>query len=60
MQKPLSTPEGTPRNNRTLSPQEQRDKDRRKVNCDGFTYVPMVGWYCRRAQTRRNNEGNLK
>ncbi|MCP4343308.1 MAG: hypothetical protein GY799_31640 [Desulfobulbaceae bacterium] len=54
MPKPLSTPERKPRNSRTLSPQERRDKDRRKVLCDGYTYVPMVGWYCRRTQIRRN------
>lgn len=55
MQKPLSVPEGKTRNSRTLSTQERRDKDRRKVNSDGYTYVAMVGWYCRRKQIRRNN-----
>ena len=60
MKKPLSVPEGKARRSRTHSPQEQRDKDRRKANCDGYTYVPMVGWYCRRTQVRRSNLGKVK
>jgi len=60
MQKQRSAPEGTHRNSRTLSPQTRLNEDRRKVNCDGYIYVPMVGWFCRRAQTRRVKNGNLK
>lgn len=54
MTKLQSTSERTSSNSRNQQPQEQRRKDRRKVKCDGYTYIPMVGWYCRRKKSRRN------
>jgi hypothetical protein len=56
MKETLSVPKGKNRNKKILSPQKRRNEDRRKVNSDGYTYIPMVGWYCRREQTRRKNE----
>ena len=35
---------------------DRRNNDRRKEPCEGFTYVSMVGWICRREQTRRKDE----
>lgn len=33
--------------------QERRKQDRRKVSCEGFAYMSIVGWICRREQDRR-------
>lgn len=58
MKKPVSNPANKPR--APQSPpepeEERRNDDRRKARCDGYTYVPIVGWYCRRTQTRRNDD----
>jgi len=35
---------------------DRRYDDRRKEPCEGFTYVSMVGWICRREQARRKDE----
>jgi hypothetical protein len=35
---------------------DRRNIDRRKEPCEGFTYVSMVGWICRREQSRRKND----
>lgn len=35
---------------------DRRNIDRRKEPCEGFTYVSMVGWICRREQSRRKDE----
>ena len=35
---------------------DRRDQDRRKEPCEGFTYVSMVGWICRREQSRRKDD----
>ena len=32
---------------------DQRDEDRRKAPCEGFTYISVVGWICRREKIRR-------
>jgi hypothetical protein len=32
------------------------DNDRRKEPREGFTYVSMVGWICRREQSRRKDD----
>ena len=34
-------------------PEHQREDDRRKEACEGFTYVSTVGWICRRERIRR-------
>ena len=58
--KKLTVPKkGNLRISETLPPQKRRNEDRRKINCDGYTYIPMVGWFCRREQTRRNDEGKM-
>jgi hypothetical protein len=35
---------------------DRRYTDRRKEPCEGFTYVSMVGWICRREQSRRKDD----
>jgi hypothetical protein len=32
---------------------DRRYEDRRKENCNGYTYISMVGWICRREKNRR-------
>ena len=34
----------------------RRDDDRRKEPSEGFTYVSVVGWICRREQCRRKDD----
>ena len=38
------------------SPADRRTTERRKAKGDGFTYIPMVGWYCRREESRRGDD----
>ncbi len=33
--------------------EHQREDDRRKEPCEGFTYISTVGWICRRERFRR-------
>lgn len=40
----------------SASEAEQRDQERRKEQGEGYTYIPMVGWYCRRKIARRSHE----
>jgi hypothetical protein len=35
---------------------DRRNNDRRKEPCEGYTYVSMVGWICRREQSRRKDD----
>ena len=35
---------------------ERRNHNRRTEQGEGFTYIPMVGWYCRRNIARRSYE----
>lgn len=35
---------------------DRRDQERRQTESEGFIYIPMVGWYCRRDQTRRSDD----
>lgn len=58
MQKPQSTSEHTSCNSKNQQTQERRTKNRRKTSCNGYTYLPMVGWYCRREKSRRNGVDN--
>jgi len=49
------------RDNRTCEMQsppdgERRCENRRKDRSEGYTYIPMVGWYCRRERVRRGEE----
>ena len=37
--------------------EHQREDDRRKEPCEGFTYVSTVGWICRRERVRRKEQG---
>ena len=30
--------------------------DRREKDCPGITYIPLVGWICRREKTRRKDD----
>ncbi len=58
MKNPAANSAKKPRAPRSpAAPQEKRGKeDRRKAKADGYTYLPIVGWYCRRIQARRNND----
>lgn len=57
MLEPISPPKQTPDQ---ATPEElmndRRNQERRQAKCEGFTYIPMVGWYCRRDQSRRNED----
>jgi hypothetical protein len=33
---------------------DRRLNDRRRQTCEGYTYISMVGWICRRERRRRN------
>jgi hypothetical protein len=35
---------------------DRRNRDRRREPCEGYTYVSMVGWICRREQSRRKDD----
>ncbi len=35
---------------------ERRNQNRRQLKCDGYVYLPAVGWYCRRLKNRREND----
>lgn len=37
-------------------PADRRATERRKSKGDGYTYIPMVGWYCRREESRRDDD----
>ena len=37
-------------------PVDRRSAERRKAKGDGYTYIPMVGWYCRREESRRGDD----
>lgn len=39
-----------------MSPEDRRTNERRKAEGDGYTYIPMVGWYCRREESRRDDD----
>lgn len=41
----------------SFSPMDSFDRrlnDRRKHTCEGYTYISMVGWICRRERRRRS------
>jgi hypothetical protein len=38
----------------SMDPLDRRHKDRRKQTGEGYTYISMVGWICRREHRRRN------
>lgn len=42
------------------APEDRRATERRKSQGDGYTYIPMVGWYCRREESRRGGDDNFK
>lgn len=35
---------------------DRRLNDRRKHTCEGYTYISMVGWICRRERRRRSSD----
>jgi hypothetical protein len=35
---------------------ERRNQERRREQGEGYTYIPIVGWYCRRSKLRRDRE----
>ena len=35
---------------------DHRNGERRKVPAEGFAYISMVGWICRREQCRRRGD----
>jgi hypothetical protein len=37
----------------------RRYEDRRTEPCEGYTYVSMVGWICRRETCRRSSKNRL-
>jgi hypothetical protein len=38
----------------SLEARNRRLHDRRKHTCQGYTYISMVGWICRREHRRRS------
>jgi len=48
-----------PQEERPIASLDRRDKDRRERSQEGFIYIPMVGWYCRRSKARRSRKQNL-
>ena len=38
----------------SMDPSDRRLNDRRKHNSEGYTYISMVGWICRRERRRRS------
>ncbi len=53
------TTSATPQEGRPLPDQQdegknRRVKDRRQKHNEGYTYISIVGWICRREKKRRN------
>lgn len=44
------------RPDKELPVEERRQLNRRLCARHGFTYIPMVGWMCRRENTRRKED----
>ena len=38
------------------TPPDRRNQERRQASSEGYVYIPMVGWYCRRDATRRRTD----
>ncbi len=54
MKKPVSGPEGNPIEVKSpAQPEKRKQNERRNILCDGFAWIPIIGWYCRREQARR-------
>lgn len=54
----------SPQTNRTqeewqVAGLDRRDKERREKSQEGFIYIPMVGWYCRRNKARRGRKQEI-
>lgn len=52
------TTTGTPREEKSRADEktgekDRRKKDRRQKDSEGFTYINVVGWICRREKKRR-------
>lgn len=61
MQEPTTPPKkATDAASRKKELEDRRNQERRQIKCEGFTYIPMVGWYCRRDQSRRNEDTNTE
>jgi len=58
MEKPSSPWKKRPlqQKDRPSDPTNRRQQDRRKVECEGYIYIPMVGWFCRRDRNRRGDD----
>lgn len=56
MKNKAQTQSEEPKRQKTAEPSDRRTTDRRKCKGDGYTYIPMVGWYCRRAEKRRDDD----
>ncbi len=41
---------------RTAEDQNQRKTNRRERECEGYTYIEMVGWMDRREKCRRDDD----
>ena len=42
--------------NRAAEGQNQRKMNRREQECEGYTYIEMVGWIDRREKCRRDDD----
>lgn len=57
MDKKTTTPPNKAREHGPAEPPvDRRNAERRKAKGDGYTYIPMVGWYCRREESRRGGD----
>jgi hypothetical protein len=56
MKKKAHTQSEDPKQQQDAEQQDRRTTDRRKRKSDGYTYIPMVGWYCRREEKRRGDD----
>lgn len=60
-QEAVMTTSATPRKGKLLPNQKTKDKnrrlkDRRHDHSEGYMYISVVGWICRREKNRRNND----
>lgn len=46
----------SPKNSSSRDVDNRTTTDRRQIPSEGYVYLNMVGWYCRRAKVRRAND----
>ncbi len=45
-----------PQKKMAIDQKDHRLEERRKEPCEGYTYITMVGWVCRREKNRRDKD----